>query len=790
MQEESQPRGNGSYQRIKEIVSEALDMEPPARLAFVEEACVDDAELRREVLSWLASDEAMDDGFIAKPVVPRRSESEDLADRQEIGPYRLLRRLGAGGMGVVYLAERRSDFDQKVALKLILRGLENDEIVRRFHHERQILANLQHPNIARLLDGARTDDNLPYFVMEYVEGVPIDVYCKKHDVSVAGRLALFRKVCEAVAFAHRNLVVHRDIKPANILVTENGIPKLLDFGIAKLLNSEAGDAKTGLLRPLTTEYASPEQLAYENVTTASDIYTLGVLLYELLVGQRPYAQQESNPQTLLEATRRQLPAAPSLAVDPTTGLRRRLQGDLDAIVLKALRVEPEERYSSVEQLLDDLERHRQRLPVLARRGSWTYKTSKFVRRHSLRLTVAAVSVGLLGSLGFARLESRRAEQEKAKKIQEAESAEAFGELLLNVFAEATPEKGDGVDSAYYEVGGRILATAAEQSEKDLEGKPLQLGIILGSLGRIYYSRGEYQKALPLLQRSEALRRQELGDDHPGLVVVLNNLAFNLRLLGDFQAAESKLREALRLQRLDPEGSPTKVALALNNLAGVEMELGRLAAAVEHYRESLGIKEAMAKDPEVETSPGDRRALAVGHVNLAAALTELDALPEAEMHLHRADELLTSLATSPGVDRQRASLLKNFGNLRLRQGNLESAQWMLNESLSIFERIYGPDSRQVAGVLCYMALVDQAEGRHDDASSKLQQVLAVQQKLYDEQHPEIGRTLTHLGVSQRALGDPQADETLRRALAMLQSTLPAGHPDIQFLSQVMRLSDLQ
>ncbi len=793
MDVEPKSPSRGSYQQVKDIVSEALDKGPETRLAFVEEACGDDARLKEEVLSLLAGDELMGDTFIAKPVVPRRSESEELADRHEIGPYRLLRRLGAGGMGVVYLAERRVDFEQRVALKLISRGLENDEIVGRFEHERQILANLQHPNIARLLEGATTDDGLPYFVMEYVEGVPIDTYCTANEVPVAGRLALFRKVCEAVAFAHRNLVVHRDIKPANILVTENGTPKLLDFGIAKLLNSEGGNPKTGLLRPLTTEYAAPEQLAYENVTTASDIYTLGVLLYELLVGRRPYAKKESNPQTLLEATRQYQPVAPSLAVDQETGLRRRLSGDLDAIVLKMLRLEPEERYASVEQLLDDLERHRRRLPVLARRGSWTYKAGKFVRRNGARLVVGAVSLGLVGSLGLAGLESRRAEQERLQKVEEAKSAEAFGELLFNVFDEVNPDRGGPVDREYFEIGGQILDKAAARSRVDLKDQPLQRGIILGALGRVFRLRGDFHRALELLTESEELRRQELGDDNPGLVVLLSNQGSAYRSLGRFREAEGKYREALRLERLAPEASPTKISTALNNLAGVEKELGKHAAAIASYLEALAIKEQLvtearlAEDGE-NTLSGRRRSLALGHSNLGSALVALGEAEAAEDHFRSALEILNSLGESPRLERSRASALKNYGVLRRLQGELESASWMLAENLEIRRRYATGLPEALAVALREMARLDQDLGEHQQALLRLDEVLQLQIKLYGENHPETGRTLIDLGVSQRALEDPQAAETWRRALDILESSLPADHPDTVRLIELMSAPD--
>lgn len=786
METERRLQGSERYQAIKSILDSALDMATEDRRAFVADAC-DDEDMQREVESLLASEADMDDDFIAEPIIPRHEDDDELdADRQEIGPYRLLERLGAGGMGVVFLAERQVEFKQKVALKLIMRGLENDEIVGRFRYERQILANLQHPNIARLLDGGTTDDGLPYFVMEYVEGQPISSYCKSLGLSVAKRLDLFRQVCEAVAFAHRNLVVHRDIKPANILVTEDGTPKLLDFGIAKLLNSEGGDLKTGLLRPLTTEYASPEQLAYQNVTTSSDIYTLGVLLYELLTGRRPFAEEETNPQTLLEATRDSLPPPPSHTVGKKNPrLQRRLVGDLDAIVLKALRLEPEARYPSVEKFLDDLDRHRLAMPVLARRGSMAYRVGKFMRRHVARLVIGAVSVGLLCSLVFSVLQVRRTERERLERVRESQIADAYGNFLFKIFEEGNPNESDTVDPALFEATRQILDRALEASEEFMGGDLLQRAVILGALGPIHRSRGDYAMAQKLLEESERLRRQELGNNDPGLVAVLNNLANTYRSQGRYAEAAGKMREALRLVRLDVEATPMKIGSTLNNLAGLEEELGAYDVAVEHFEEAVAIKQ------ELVEAAGDKPpkhlvvSLVLGHSNLGSALHKQGQIETAKKHFYLADTLLAPLE---GVEKRRAAWLKNFGVLWREQEDLERATWMLDRSLEIRTREYLPRSQQVVDILLEVALLDQAKGEHAVALEKLQQVLDIQQELYGPEHPEVARTLGHLGVSQRHLGDARAPETLRRASKMLGDFLPEDHPDLRWLDDLRQQAE--
>src|SRR5262245_28756322 len=346
-----------------------------------------------------------------------------------VGPYRLIREIGRGGMGTVLLAVRSDDaFQKRVAIKVLRRGMDTDAIVGRFRHERQILASLEHPHIASLLDGGTTDDGLPYFVMEYVDGQLVTDYCDAKALDTTSRLELFRKICAAVQHAHQNLVIHRDIKPANVLVTSDGTPKLLDFGIAKLLNPDPGVqtlAATIAGSPLMTpEYASPEQVRGETVTTATDVYSLGVLLYELLTGRRPYDLPSRTPDEIQRVVCNSVPVRPSTVVTHAASsqstrdrpeidsertrppdadrLRRRLAGDLDNIVLKALAKEPSRRYASVDQFSEDIHRHLTGLPVIARKDTLGYRTAKFIRRNragvaAAALVVLALVAGLIGT---------------------------------------------------------------------------------------------------------------------------------------------------------------------------------------------------------------------------------------------------------------------------------------------------------------------------------------------------------------------------------------------------------
>ena len=419
------------WQRVKQLLEEAITLDASERSLFLDRECNGDADVRQEVDSLLCSHEQAGTAFLKKPAADLKAALAPSGHAgRRIGVYQIVEEIGHGGMGEVYRAIRADgQYTKEVAVKVVRGGFDSKSVQERFRNERQILASLDHPNIARLLDGGTTDDGVAYLVMELIEGIRIDSYCDEQGLSISGRLELFRQVCGAVQFAHQRLVIHRDIKPSNILVTREGVPKLLDFGIAKILDPAGGGVETTMARPMTPEYASPEQIRGEAITTASDVYSLGVVLYRLLTGQSPYSGDTRSSLELARAVCETDPGRPSSVVmkpqprrselaehstdeqitpeqisrmreGSLAKLRRRLAGDVDNIVLKALRKEPKNRYASAEQLAQDIERHRQRLPVTATRGSWRYYAGKFVTRNKAGVVATgAVTVALVAGVG-------------------------------------------------------------------------------------------------------------------------------------------------------------------------------------------------------------------------------------------------------------------------------------------------------------------------------------------------------------------------------------------------------
>ncbi len=721
------------WQRVTALLDEVLPHEPDQRARLLAELCQGDDELRQEVESLLRYEEQCV-SLLEEPLAPWRPASPDertaagggeaTGDGDEvglrIGPYRVLRRLGAGGMGTVYLAARENDFRKRVALKRIKRRALSEEVLFRFENERQILADLEHPNIARILDAGRTQDLLPYFAMEYVEGRSIDRYCDRRRLSVRQRIELVLEVCSALQLAHQNLVVHRDLKPGNILVDSGGVPKLIDFGIAKHLepSSVPHDVATQLgTQPMTLKYASPEQLWGLPITTAADIYSLGVLLYQLLTGHDPYPFDQG-----LLAMHRSIcdlePVTPSVAVGRTVEvqlsedrrqrrtpesvsrsrgttpgkLKSALAGDLDGILLKALRKKPENRYRSVEQLADDLRLHLEGRPVSACEGTFGYLAGKFVRRHAIALMAAGAALLILAGVGLAVARTEQARAPAALTV----------DMLQNVIEVFDPD----------EAGNKVTPLAflnrtRQQLTEDLKSDPELLADLLrGSLRRMYSRLGHQEEALDALDEALVILRTLHREDHSDLAEVLLNKGTALYRLGDYDGAEQHCLEAYEMRRRLGMGG-VELAVPLANLASFRFQEGKLDEAAELYRQAIDIL---------------RRHLG----------------PDAP---------------------ELAQQLRNLGILELGRDRLGEAEAMLRQALRIELRAYGAESAMVAKRRSDLGRVFLAQGRLSEAERELIEAVTIQRSRFDAGHIGVARTNRNLATLMIELGELDTAEVL-------------------------------
>jgi eukaryotic-like serine/threonine-protein kinase len=698
------------WQRIEVIFHAAMQCEPADRSPLLQDACADDAALRAEVESLIQYGE-ISAKFLDKPAMEFLAQAlaEDIratADRNSrtmigarIAQYRIIDKLGTGGMGDVYRAVRADDqFEMQVAIKLVRQGLDRESVEARFRRERQILAGFEHENIARLLDGGTTEDGHPYFVMELVEGKPIDEYCDSARLGTTARLDLFRKVCSAVQYAHQRLVVHRDIKPSNILVTAEGVPKLLDFGIATILSTEpvfpdSERTETGL-RMMTPQFASPEQLHGQLITTATDIYSLGVVLYKLLTGRMPYRLDSKSPYDLAQAICETTPEKPSSAIirsgsflsGPITNgsirahlaeaelasscrsstperLRRTLSGDLDQIILKALRKEPERRYASARDFAEDLLSYLRGLPVSARRGTFAYRSAKFIRRNRIVLAVTSVFalLGLIGLVVIVR-EARIARIHQARAEQRFNDLRSLANSLLFEIHDSIVDLPGSTaarkllvdralhyfDSLSHESAGspglqRELATAYERVG-DVQGNPYFAN--LGDTGGAIES---YRKALKIrLQLADG--GHSYYEDRAALVGAYMKLGLGLEAASNFSASLHALQEAYPIAKALAEEQPDNPQAA-ESLAGVcfqlattQADMGDVASSLDYFRRSAAIREAITSgSPEFQKQLQTRLSGVYGYMAGDLALQgDLDGAIALE---HKAHDILARLAAS-------------------------------------------------------------------------------------------------------------------------------------------------
>ena len=844
-----------NWQQLKRLFHAALELASDRRAAFLAEACEGDDELYSRVEKLLTSHDNAG-SFLASPaimdagVITALDEVESSGDNdrvgQRIGPYEILREIGHGGMGTVFLAARADDqYRKQVAIKLVNRGMDTDTILRRFMMERQILANLEHPNIARLLDGGTTIDALPYFVMEHVEGETIIHYCDQQRLNTLERLRLFRQVCSAVQFAHQNLIVHRDLKPSNIIVTADGTPKLLDFGIAKLLGSDLSEATATIGRLLTPEYASPEQLRGMPMTTTSDVYSLGVVLYELLSGHRPFNFGSRSPEEVARLITEGEPVKPSVIITridsarqtdnaehlPLTPeaishtrdgnvdkLRRRLAGDLDNILLKALRKEPERRYASVQELSADIERHLTGLPVLAREDTFVYRAGKFIQRNKAAVAAAAVVVITLFTASvITTWQATVARHERAKAERRFKDVRNLTNSFLFDFHDAIADLNGATKAREMVVkkAQEYLDSLAQEAGEDrellweLSTAYLRLGDVQGRPG---FSRtGDTGAALQSYEKSLATRRRlavlepNNAEYQLGVAETLSRFGPIFQVLGKPSAAVERMREATEItDKLLPQSHDlvTFQYATLNPafLGDALAEMGDYDEALAMYQKSLSIAEQKGKSfPDQAVM----HRLVVSRERLGFIFGIKGEWQKAlDNHLEMlalTEEMCALEPTNLDYARAKATAFDHVGDSFRGLKNYPKALANGKRGLAMYEEFLEKDpqdaraKKDAGDCTHHVAETLLASGNYRDALSLLQRTVSIRRGLValDESNVEypddLADSLTLTGESLSASGNfTKAIEVLQEARAISEPIVSSHTQRIDYRRELARL----
>ena len=749
------------YEFVDRIVLAALNLPPEDRAAYVEAACLGDPSVRVEVESLLEI-ETRDLAAVDAPVFQLHIDTgtENASGGlpgQQIGPYTIEKELGRGGMAAVYLARRVNDPDRRaLALKVLRPGSDNEDVVRSLRREGRILAMLDHPNIARVYGGGVTEDQRPYLVMEYIEGETLDAYLRHHSLGLTERLDLFAKICQAVEYAHGYLVVHSDLKPSNIVIDETGTPKLLDFGIARLL---AFDSETPLTvtaparRMLTPAYASPEQVRMQPISTASDVFALGVILYELLSGVRPLDLAASGSDWRREVCERD-PPPPSQVVEKqgsrSRRYRRRLAGDLDAIAAKALRKEPDRRYKSVAELLDDLARYREGRPVAARRGSWAYRAGKMIRRRKAPLAVALGILLLLAGFLVDRqghLERMRFERDRALGVQN---------FLMTLLTWADPAVNNGDPPSILD----LLETMHGQLDEIADTPDVQV-IVKGALGDAYVRLGQFDRAEPLLEASLSHERQ-----HPDSVVELSQALRRLAALERERVRLPRARMLLEEAVAVLEGKDSvEFPVMLSDLGLIHRDLGNLEQATEYMRRSIDeAKRLQVDSPQLMTTV---------YNNLGMILYDRQRFAEAAVHF---EALADERRQMDGSEVDLAMTLINLGASRVKAGNPKDAEAPAREAIEILKRILGSGHPTTSTAQLTLAAALEGLGRGEEALGLLYRARSEADAAGHGAHRVAGAVALRIGRIVVVRDRPQGLAELRRAVELGRVSYGDEHPE--------------
>ncbi len=763
------------WSRAETLFAAASELDGPERERFLNENVADDPELGNYVRALLDSDQA-GDGPVSAAVASVAGEAltpDDGIEGELIGPYRVERLLGAGGMGMVYLARRADDqFDQQVAIKLGRHRLVDPETVDRLRAERQILSDLQHPNIARLFDGGTTADGVPYLVMEYIDGIRLDTYCDRERLSIGERLELFRTICAAVHYAHQNLVVHRDIKATNILVAADGVPKLLDFGIAKLVDTE-GAATAGLTREgavvMTPENAAPEQVRGQTVTTATDTYALGLLLYRLLAGlpalpigdlaaaafatvicETPVIPPSKRLARLNDAARNDAALRDELHTigsdrgSTSERLVRRLRGDLDTIVLNALRKEPDRRYQSVAGMSHDVELHMRSMPIRARADSWRYRTGKFIRRHYV--AVGASVAAALVLIGFAITVA----VQNQRILAERDRAQEVSSFLEDVFTAPDPTRANGAEITARE----LLDVGANRIRGGLGRSPEIQSDLMATMGRVYFNLGIYESSAELLEQALTQKLDQYAEGHALVAAAQNDLARTLIWRGEYTRAQELLANALSASRSSHGPRSAEVAHILANTAELRLQTGELLLAEQHAIESIDIFAGLGSEYSLD--------LARTNAKLARILQVRGDLDRTETLLRDAIALVESMDAAH--DTELAYYQQNLAVLLRSRGEFDAAAEVLEEAVATTRRVFGDSHDLLAAILMDQGTLLHRQGRLEAAEAVMRDALEQNIDSRGPSHPFVGVDMILLGMLLHDRGEHAA------ALSMLSDAL--------------------
>lgn len=807
-------------ERVLELFSAALEIPAADQFAFLRKAAGDSAVVE-EIMSLLELDRQADaDRFLQSSAWQIEAEHLARDDGQSllggrIGPFKILDLIGSGGMGSIYLAERDDDqYHRRVVIKLIKRGMDTDFVLQRFRTERQILANLNHPNIGRLYSGGATEDGRPYFVMEYVDGLPLTEYAAKSQLSLEDRVRLFRQVCAPVQYAHQNLIVHRDLKPTNILVTSGGEPKLLDFGIAKLLNDSAAPTATAtMLRAMTPEYASPEQITGDPITTATDVYSLGVVLYELLTGFRPYKWKRATPNEIAKTICEQEPVKPSARVptslrslsqekadkaDTLTPINPKLlRGDLDNIVTKALRKDPQRRYSSVAEFSEDLERYLAGQPVRARRDTVWYRSSKFVGRHRVAVTAAViVFITLIGGSVATAWEAHAARMERARAERRFQDVRKLADSFMFEFHDAIKDLPGALNARQLVVKRAVeyldsLAKKEAGGDRALQSELAEAYDKVGSITFDVQQTIESHRKAMLLNEAlvkadpqNAAYRKQLSDSY-------NYMSDAMKIAGhsaaaiDFARKSLSIFESLAIEH--PHDDDIKALLADRQLVlGIALaDAGDFQSALETDRTAMAIQQELVSTNS--NSQELRADLSVIESHISSALAEQGDFAGALEYHSKSFVIVRSLfqadSTSARGRRSMWAAYLSLARLQLKTGEQRAALENCARALQFLAQLSSADPKdtghRVGMAITYQIYGDAltAAGRASDAESNYRRAISIDEALVadDDQRAEARNNLAraYAGMArllQRVKQTADAEEYFRKALALYERSL--------------------